>query len=139
MAPLALVVNLTTRWPHYYWLQIWPPDGATCIACKFDHQMAPLALAANLATRYKYWSSSAAISMVLPFSHYQFVSTLARVTSVKSTKHLGVKKYCPFLTYRSHKFCSFFLRYFLQYFLRSAKCIANICGIFSANCCATEK
>ena len=23
--------------------QIWPPDGATCMSCKFGHQMAPLA------------------------------------------------------------------------------------------------
>ena len=56
-------VNLSTRivwnwfqWNFLNWLQIWPPDGATCIGCqfchrmhhlhidsKFDHQMAPLA------------------------------------------------------------------------------------------------
>ena len=35
-------------------MQIWPPDGATCISCKFDHQMAPLALVANLATRWRH-------------------------------------------------------------------------------------
>ena len=69
MVPLALVANLTTRWGHLYklhiiylatkWhnlncLQSWPPDGATCISCKFGHQMAPLALVANLATRWRH-------------------------------------------------------------------------------------
>ena len=39
-----LVPNLATRWPHLHKLQIWPPDGAICISCKFGHQMAPLAL-----------------------------------------------------------------------------------------------
>ena len=29
---------------YLHWLKIWPPDGATCISCKFGHQMAPLAL-----------------------------------------------------------------------------------------------
>ena len=65
-------VNLSTRivWNWFQsnflnWLQIWPPDGATCICCqfchrmhhlhidsKFDHQMAPIALLANLPTRW---------------------------------------------------------------------------------------
>ena len=59
MSTLALVPNLATRWRHLHELQLWPPDGATCIthqkfatyaiSCKFDHQMAPLALVANLA------------------------------------------------------------------------------------------
>ena len=39
--PLALVPNLATKWYHLHQLQIWPPDCATCITCKFDHQMAP--------------------------------------------------------------------------------------------------
>ena len=42
MAPLAVVVNLATRWPHLHKLQIWAPDGATCISSKFGHQMALL-------------------------------------------------------------------------------------------------
>ena len=42
MAPLTLVVNLATRWRHLHWLQIWPPDGATCMSYKFGHQMAQL-------------------------------------------------------------------------------------------------
>ena len=33
-------------------VQIWPPDGATCIGCKFGPQMAPLALVTNLTTRW---------------------------------------------------------------------------------------
>ena len=50
---LALVPNLATKWHHLHQLQIRPPDCATCISCKLDHQMAPLALAAKLATRCK--------------------------------------------------------------------------------------
>ena len=66
-------VNLSTRivwnwfqWNFLNWLQIWPPDGTTCIGCqfchrmhhwhidsKFDHQMAPIALVANLPTRWR--------------------------------------------------------------------------------------
>ena len=65
-------VNLSTRivwnwfqWNFLNWLQIWPPDGATCIGCqfchrmhhlhidsKFDHQMAPIALVPYLTTRW---------------------------------------------------------------------------------------
>ena len=44
-------VNLSTRivwnwfqWNFLKWLQIWPPDGATCISSKFSHQRGPLAL-----------------------------------------------------------------------------------------------
>ena len=57
MAPLALVAYLATRWRHSHWLQIWPPDGATCIGSKFGHQMAPLALVANLDTRWNHLHS----------------------------------------------------------------------------------
>ena len=42
MVPLALVAILTTRWRHLHNLQICPPDGATCIAFKVDHQIALL-------------------------------------------------------------------------------------------------
>ena len=35
MALLVLVANLTTRWHHLHKLQIWLPDGATCISYKF--------------------------------------------------------------------------------------------------------
>ena len=44
MAPLALVANLTTKWHLLHYLQIWPPDGTTCISCKFGQQMAQLGL-----------------------------------------------------------------------------------------------
>ena len=65
MKLLELVANLATRWRHLhwlpilppdaplaYWFQIWPPDGANCISCKFAHQMAPLALVPYLTTRW---------------------------------------------------------------------------------------
>ena len=55
MVPLALVVNLATRWHHLHELKYWPPDGATCISYmnwQIGHQMAPLALVSNLATRW---------------------------------------------------------------------------------------
>ena len=78
----------------------------------------------------------AVISMVLPFWHYQFVSTLARVTSVKSTKHLEVKKYCPFFT---------IIIMLCKHYSKKMQMIA-VCknnrkknDIFSANFCATEK
>ena len=32
VAPLALVPNLVTEWGHSHYLQIWSPDGATCMA-----------------------------------------------------------------------------------------------------------
>ena len=54
MAQFALVANLATGWHHLHWLQIWPPEGATCISSKFGHQMAPLALVANLTTRWRH-------------------------------------------------------------------------------------
>ena len=37
---------------HLNWLQIWPPDGATCIDYKFSLQVALLASAAFLAIRW---------------------------------------------------------------------------------------
>ena len=51
MAPLVLVTNLATRW---HFLQIWPPDGASCTCCKFGYQRAPLVLVTNLATRWRF-------------------------------------------------------------------------------------
>ena len=62
MAPLALVQNLATGWHILHWLQIWPPDGATCIA----------ALP---------WIALLALSVSI-----ELVSSSARVTSVKSVK-----------------------------------------------------
>ena len=39
---------------HYLnWLQIWSPDGATCISSKFGHQMAPHAQVPNLVTSHQ--------------------------------------------------------------------------------------
>ena len=44
MVPLASVAKLATRWRHLHQLQLWPPDGTTCISCKFSHQVESLAL-----------------------------------------------------------------------------------------------
>ena len=68
MKLLELVANLATRWRHLhwlpilppdaplaYWFQIWPPDGANCISCKFAHQMAPLSLVPYLTTRWHHF------------------------------------------------------------------------------------
>ena len=46
--------NLATIWRHLHILQIWPPDGATCITCKYGQQMAPFTLVANLASRWRH-------------------------------------------------------------------------------------
>ena len=54
MAPLALVPNLATRWSHMHWLQIWPPDGTTCISYKLDHQVESFASVAKLSTRWRH-------------------------------------------------------------------------------------
>ena len=51
---LALVPILITRWRNLHWLQNYPPDGATCMSCKFGHQLVLLALVANLATRWRH-------------------------------------------------------------------------------------
>ena len=64
MAPLALVANLTTRWRHLHCLQSWPPGCVTCIATL------P-------------WIALLALSVSIGL-----VSSSARVTSVKSAKHL---------------------------------------------------
>ena len=32
-----LFTILATRWSYLHWLQIWPPEGATCISCKLSH------------------------------------------------------------------------------------------------------
>ena len=110
MAPLVLVPNLATRWRHLHWLQIWPPDGATCIRCKFGHQMTPLAFNSWLhqiesssvetcitcITRVATlpWNALLALSVSI-----EFVYSSARATSVESAKgrigpqvHLGLIK-----------------------------------------------
>ena len=65
MAPLALVPNWTTRLSHLHQLQNYPPDGATCLSCKFGHQLVLLALVANLATRLRA-KEEAPISIRIP-------------------------------------------------------------------------
>ena len=39
VVPLVLVQNLTTRWCHQNWFQIWPTDGAICISCIIVHNL----------------------------------------------------------------------------------------------------
>ena len=84
MAPLALVAILTTRWRHLLKLQVWPPDGATCISCKFAYKMAPLVLLSKLTTRLHYLYCYIAL-LALSVS-IELVSSSARVTSVKSAQ-----------------------------------------------------
>ena len=101
MAPLTLVANLATRWCHLHCLQIWPPDGTTCISCQFGHQMA---LVQNLVISWCHlhcfqswppdcvtciatlpWIALLALSVSI-----ELVSSSARVTSVKSAKGVGI-------------------------------------------------
>ena len=51
---LALVPILITRWGNLHWLQNCPPDGATCISSKLDHQVESLASVAKLSTRWRH-------------------------------------------------------------------------------------
>ena len=64
------------------WLQIWPPDGATCIGCqfchrmhhlhidsKFDHQMAPIALVPYLTTKVVHQVESLTLPNCLGLSY----------------------------------------------------------------------
>ena len=77
---LVIVQNLTTRWCHQNWFQIWPTCnairiGSTCISCKFGHQMAPPALVPNLATRWRHlhwlqiWPPDGATCISSKFGH----------------------------------------------------------------------
>ena len=50
VAPLPSVVNLTTRWCHLHWLQIWSTHGVICLRCKVGH------LHCNIALYYKFWA-----------------------------------------------------------------------------------
>ena len=101
MAPLALFANLATRWSHLHMLQIWPPDGTTCISCKFGHQMA---LVQNLVISWRHlhcfqsWPPDCVtciatlpwIALLALSASIELVSSSARVTSVKSTKGLSL-------------------------------------------------
>ena len=75
MAPLALVPNLATRWRHLHWLQIWPPDGPTCISYKFSHQVESLALVAKLATSSKFGHQMAPSKRIFDFDKLKGVHT----------------------------------------------------------------
>ena len=96
MAPLALVTNWTTRLSHLHQLQNYPPDGATCISCKFGHQMAPLALVAL------------PHCLGLPYWHYQLVLSL--YLHQLESHQLSLHKWLSYLlTLGRHKKNRFFL------------------------------
>ena len=64
--------NISTRWPHLHWLQIWPPGGDTCIGCKFGPLCTTCSLPCHpppLRTPKKARSSTADKYMQL-FSHF---------------------------------------------------------------------
>ena len=78
MAQLTSLENLITRWRHFHRLQIWPPDRAKCIICKFDHHMAPLALVTDSTTRSRqlhYLQIWPPHCLGLPYRYYQLVLT----------------------------------------------------------------
>ena len=57
IASLTWVLHYSQKWPPdetFALLQIWPPDGVTCITYNICHQMAPFALVANLTTRWRH-------------------------------------------------------------------------------------
>ena len=88
MELFALIANLATC----ILLQI----GTTCIGSKFGHEVAPLALVLKLATRLHQciatlpWIALLALSVGI-----ELVSSLARVTSVKSSQSLGLSNGHP--------------------------------------------
>ena len=75
---LALVAKMATRWRHLH--------GATCIICKFGHQMALLALVANMATKWHYlhylriWPPDGTTCIGCKFGHQ--ITRLAIVTKL---------------------------------------------------------
>ena len=86
MAPLALVANLATRWRHLHLLQIWPPDGTTCISC-------------NLTTRWRHlyklhiWPPSGTTWIGSTFGHPYDVSSIFRTfwSPLASVAYLATK------------------------------------------------
>ena len=53
VVPLVLVQNLTTRWCHQNWFQMWPTCYAISIGSNFVHQVVLLALVTQLTTRWR--------------------------------------------------------------------------------------
>ena len=77
---------------HYFnWLQIWSPNGTTCISSKFGHQMVPLALVPN-SSKVVHQIESLALPHCLGLFYWLFsvsiklVAWSARVSSVKFQK-----------------------------------------------------
>ena len=52
VALLALVPILATRCLYLNWLRKWPPDGTTCISCRFSQQLAFLQYVKILAIKW---------------------------------------------------------------------------------------
>merc|ERR1711894_543884 len=77
MAPLVIVANLATRWCHLHCLQIWPPDGTTCIDSKVGHQVT---------------SHTLPHCHGLPYWHYQLVLSLYlhQLESHQLSLHKGI-------------------------------------------------
>ena len=63
MVPLVLVQNLTTRWRHQHWFQIWPIFNAIGIGSIFGHQVALLAIS------YKFGHQMAQFALVPKICH----------------------------------------------------------------------
>ena len=80
MALLALVAKLATRWRHLLELKNWPPDGATCISCKFSHQLESLGLPHCVG---------------MPYWHYQLV--LSWYLHQPESHQLSLQKVSQFL------------------------------------------
>ena len=76
MAPLTLVANLATRWCHLHCLQIWPPDGTTCIDSKVGHQETSHRLPHCHGLPYWHYQ------LVLGWYHHQPESTQLSLTKV---------------------------------------------------------
>ena len=100
MAPLALVTNLAIRWRHLHHLQIWSPDGATCISCRFGHKMVPLALVPHLATRWHHlhylqiWPPDGTTCISCKFGHQMAQLGLVQNLVIR-WRHLHCLQSCP--------------------------------------------
>ena len=97
MASLALVPNLATRWHHLHELKNWPQDGATCISCKFSHQLESLALPHCVGMPYWHYQLVLGWYLHQPESHQlslqKFVNGIGPDLYLGPQGHLGpIKK-----------------------------------------------
>ena len=90
MAPLALVPNLATRWRHLHWLQIWPPDGTTCISWLHQLESSSVETCITCITRVATlpWNALLALSVSIEFVYssesHQF--SLHNVSELETSK-----------------------------------------------------